>query len=91
MVDDDFRCRSRPMWVSPGRGPALSLVVTLGALASSPISPLAGRIATVYETMDFLSVITATYLTSAATAHVLLGLWGNRSRPTRQDQRNCQS
>ncbi len=100
------------LWIArltQGKVPALIVVVTLGVLASSPISPLAGWIATVSETVDFLSVITvmltvaglslgkdipmlksiswkiipvgivviaATYLTSTAIAHVVLGLWG---------------
>lgn len=63
------------MGLTRERGPALILVVTLGVLASSPISPLAGWIATFSETVDFLSMIAATYLTSTAIAHGVLGLW----------------
>jgi hypothetical protein len=52
----------------------LIVVITLGLLASSPVSPLAGWIATVSEAVGFRSVIAAINLTSTAIAHVVLGL-----------------
>ncbi|WP_129656387.1 DUF3100 domain-containing protein [Rothia halotolerans] len=44
--------------ISRGKVPALIVLVTLGMLVSSPISPVAGWVAEASESVDFLSVIT---------------------------------
>jgi hypothetical protein len=41
-----------------GKLPAVIIVMTVGALLTSPISPLAGWFAAVTNTVDFLSLIT---------------------------------
>ncbi|MET8468929.1 hypothetical protein ABZY90_00975 [Streptomyces sp. NPDC006422] len=41
-----------------GRLPAIVVVITLGALATSPVSPIADRLASVGESVDILTVIT---------------------------------
>ncbi|QNS07636.1 DUF3100 domain-containing protein [Streptomyces xanthii] len=44
--------------VTRGRLPAIVVVITLGALLTSPVSPVAGRLSQIGESVDILSVIT---------------------------------